>query len=122
MPKIKIQKQLLWDVRSKEFPDRHNFVLVAIDNRTESNKTEQKVKEKIQPTEGVRSETRKINKTCNLSRTIRFTSYRKSIDDIEWKEIYQGRIKRDTNLYERQKKGILENYIDCLASSGKLSE
>ncbi len=48
MPRIKIQKQLLWDVRSEELPDRHNFVLVVIDNRIESNKTEQKVKEKIQ--------------------------------------------------------------------------
>ena len=120
MPRLKVAKQILYDFRSEENPERHNFVIIVIDNKIEGNKVEQIIKEKLQPTEGVTSSTRRITRTSNLCRTIEFISYRQRIQDINWQSIYEGKSSRDVNVCERKRKNILENYIDSMASSGKL--
>ncbi len=102
-------RQIRWNVRSESEPERHEYLLLIINDAREKERIIQKLMEQLAPTNDM-----KIVTEGRIDRIpyelISFTSpHPKS--RISWSKVYRGKSVRDNNLYQRRHPDDLENYI-----------
>lgn len=115
----KSHRQLRWNVISEENPVHHQFYFLIINDNRAANRIEQSTKVELQPTEGMHPLTEgSIPGTKLRYKLLEFTSYRQSLEGINWAGIYSKKIIRDKDLYQRQETDGLARYVESLVENG----
>ena len=114
MEKNKSQTELRWNVKSEEYPENHEWLILTINRPYMLDKMRQRFIEQTNPIDEIRIRAKgKVPNTRLEYSLMSCKTFTVGPHNINWKAIYQGLISRDEELYERKNDGLLE-YIEKL--------
>lgn len=110
-----VERQLRWNKRKSDVlignqtPMIQYYVLIVNDNR-EINNIQTKIFEQLKPIDSlVEIKSKSFPDSHGLRYA--FMEFISPYDTFQPRKVYGGKIVKDTNLYPRQKEGMLEEYI-----------
>ncbi|MAG24354.1 hypothetical protein CMI47_02135 [Candidatus Pacearchaeota archaeon] len=112
---LKTHRQIRWNVNSTPNPQAHNWSVVIINDPRTMRKIQQRLVEKAQPIDELSVRTNgSVPKSHGLQyKLITFNAPYMGPTQMPWGDIYQGPIKKDEGLYERERSDGLEIYVDA---------
>lgn len=103
-------RRIVWNFESSDQPERHHVIALIINSSREIQRIKQRIRERMQPIieEQIRSKGKAIRLKYEL---ISFdTTNQPTSTDLS--EAYEGEIKRNRDLYERNSSDGLRDYVE----------
>jgi hypothetical protein len=103
-------RQIRWNRVSKSDPEEHNYFFLYLLKKREIDRINQRICEQLQPVSDLQIITCGNTSEGLAYKAMSLINYRSV--ELDWKNIYRGKVVKDRNLYLRVSPDGLQRFID----------